>query len=117
MRDCLRNQVSFWYALYVKKEPVLKDGKETGQYKEVYADPVQAKARISSPTGESGSELFGAAVRYDKLITTVQNLPINEYSRLWIDSDPTAGAQHDYIVKRVAKGLNQHLWAIERVIR
>ena len=116
MRDLVRNQIPFWYALYVGKEPVLKDGFETGQYKEIYAAPERAVARISSATGESDVEMFGAAVQYDRVISTVQNLPIDEYSRLWVDADP-ATEPFDYKVKRVAKGLNHHLWAIERVVR
>ena len=117
MRDLIRNQVPFWYSLYLGKEPVLVDGFETGQYKERYSEPVRGMARISSVTGESEAEMFGASVQYDRLISTVQNLPIDEYSRLWVDSDPATGAEFDYKVKRVSKGLNQHLWAIEKVVR
>ena len=110
-----RNQVPFWYATFVKKEPILKDGFDTGQYRDVYSDPVRAKARISSATGESESELFRASVRYDRVISSVTKFPIDEYSRLWIDVEPTE--EPDYVVKRVALGLNQHLWAIAKVIR
>lgn len=116
MRDCLRNQVEFWYSTFIKKEPILKDGFETGQYESVYSDPVKAKARITSATGESDAELFGADVRYDRVISTVQNLPIDEYSRLWIEKSPERYDDHDYVVKRVAKGLNQNLWAIAKVV-
>jgi len=117
MRDLKRNQIPFWYSLYLRKEPVLQDGFETGQYKEVYSEPVMAWARISSSTGESDVEMFGAAVQYDRVISTVQKLPIDEYSHLWIESDPNTGAKYDYKVKRVAQGLNQNLWAIEKVVR
>ena len=117
MRDLKRNQVSFWYSLYLRKEPVLRNGFETGQYKEIYSEPVQAVARISPATGDSAVEMFGAAVQYDRVISSVQDFPINEYSRLWIDTDPTAGEDFDYKVKRVAPGLNNHLWAIEKVVR
>lgn len=116
MRDLRRNQVPFWYSLYIEKEPVLVDGFETGQYQPIYSDPVEAKARISSATGESEAEMFGADVQYDRVISTVQNLPIDEFSRIWIDADPTTGAAHDYVVKRVAKGLTQNLWAIAKVV-
>ena len=116
MRDLKRNQVSFWYSLYVGKEPVLEDGFETGQYEEVYTDPERAWARISSATGETEVDLFGASVQYDRVISTVRPLPIDEYSRLWVDTDPNKGEEFDYKVKRVAKGLNQHLWAIAKVV-
>lgn len=117
MRDLARNQIIFWYSLYLGKEPVLKNGFETGQYTDAYTDPVAVKARISSATGENEVEMFGTAIQYDRVISSVQNLPIDEYSRLWIDSDPSEGADYDYRVKRVAKGLNQHLWAIEKVVK
>lgn len=117
MRDLRRNQVSFWYSRYEGKEPVLKNGVETGQFKEIYSEPIKAWARISSATGGSETEMFGAAVSYDRVISTVQPLPIDEYSRLWIDTDPTTGGDWDYKVKRVAPGINQNLWAIEKVVR
>ena len=117
MRNLKRNQVTFWYSLYSAKEPVLKNGFKTGQYKKGYSEPVKAEASISSATGGSDVKLFGTAVTYDRVISSVELLPIDEYSRIWIDNDPTAGEPHDYKVKRVAKGLAQHLWAIERVVQ
>lgn len=116
MRDLRRNQTQFWYSLYLRKEPVLESGFETGQYEAVYSEPVLARAHISSASGESEAEMFGADVQYDRVISTVQNLPINEFSRLWIDADPATGAAHDYVVKRVAPGLTQNLWAVARVV-
>lgn len=117
MRDLQRNQVEFWYSLYEGKEPILVDGFETGQYKEKYSAPVKAKARISTVTGESGAEMFGAAVQYDRVISSVQDLPIDEYSRLWVDTTPDEKCQNfDYKVKRKAPGLDNHLWAIQRVV-
>lgn len=91
------------------------NGFDTGQYQESYSEPVMARARISSVAGESEVEMFGASVQYDRIISSVQNLPIDEYSRLWIDSDPVSGEEYDYKVKRAARGLNHHLWAIEKV--
>ena len=117
MRDCLRNQRKIWYSLFIEKQPVLEDGYETGQYENVYSDPSPVWVSVTSATGGSEAELFGASVQYDRVISTVQNLPIDEYSRLWIDSDPNAGGEPDYKVKRAAKGLSQHLWAIEKVVR
>lgn len=120
MRDLKRNQVPFWYSCYEGKESVLKNGFETGQYKETFSEPVKAWAQISSAKGESDVEMFGAAISYDRIISTVQDLPINEFSRLWVDTDPDAskkGEDFNYKVKWVARGLDQHLWAIERVVR
>lgn len=118
MRDLKRNQREIWYSLYEGKTPVLKDGFETGQYKETYSDPVSVRISTAPSTGASEAELFGASVQYDKVLSTVQDLPIDEYSRLWVETTPNDKADnYDYIVKRVAKGLNQNLWAIARVVR
>lgn len=118
MRNLKRNQVTFWYSLYTGKEPVLKDGFKTGQFKAGYTAPVQAEASISSARGGSEVELFGTSVTYDRVISSVEPLPIDEYSRIWVDTVPNEKADNpDYKVKRVAKGLSQHLWAIERVVQ
>lgn len=118
MRDLLRNCTPFWYALYEgKTEKLDAHGNKTGQYEEHYAEPVKALAPISADSGVAEAEVFGTAVSYDRLISTVQNLPINEYSKIWIDADPTAGAPADYRVKRKAKSINQHLWALNREVR
>ena len=116
MRDLRKNQVSIWYALYERKEPVKKNGHETGQYTEIFSDPVQVWISVAPATGASEAELFGASVQYDRVLSSVRPLPIDEYSRLWVEKTPTDG-DHDYVVKRVAKGLNQNLWAIAKVVR
>ena len=116
MRDLKKNQIEIWYSLYQGKEPILKDGFETGQSKEIYTDPVSIKVSVAPATGTSEAELFGASVKYDRVLSTVMDLPIDEYTRLWVETTPDDG-KHDYIVKRVAKGLNQNLWAIARVVR
>lgn len=117
MRNLKRNQVTFWYSLFQKEEEVLKDGFKTGQTKAIYSEPIQAEASISSATGGSDVELFGTSVQYDRIISTVEDLPIDEYSRIWVDTVPNAQADNfDYKVKRVAKGLCQHLWAIQKVV-
>ena len=118
MRDLKRNQTPFWYSLYSGKEAVLVNGFKTGQTKETYTAPVRAEAHISPATGGSEAEMFGNAVQYDRVISTVQSLPIDEYSRIWVDTEPNEAADnYDYKVKKAAKGLNQHLWAIEKVVR
>ena len=118
MRNLKRNQVTFWYSLYQGKEDILKDGFKTGQYKELYSEPVKAAASISSAKGGSEVELFGTSVQYDRVISSVEALPLDEYSRIWIDAEPNEKADNfDYKVKRVAKGLAQHLWAIQKVVQ
>ena len=118
MRNLMRNQVTFWYSLYLDKVDILKNGFKTGQSEIIYSEPVQAAASISSARGGSEAELFGTSVTYDRVISSVEPLPIDEYSRIWVDTVPNEKADNpDYKVKRVAKGLSQHLWAIEKVVQ
>lgn len=118
MRDLKRNQVPFWYSLYEGKEPVMDGDRETGTYRDAYSAPVKAMASISVATGAADADLFGTSVSYDRVISTVVDLPIDEYSKIWIETTPaSAETPADYRVKRRAVGLNQNLWAIEREIR
>ena len=76
---------------------------------------------ISANTSEIYDTPFGRDLVYDKMISTVQDLPINEYSKLFIDvapvfkEDGSTDTKPDYIVKKVAKGLYQRVWAIQRI--
>lgn len=123
MRDCLRNQQVLWYSLYLKKEPIYKEGLTdsegnpiaTGQYREIYTEPLPVRAYVTPAAGPSDLEAFGSSVQYDRVICTVNRLGLTEQSRLWVERYPTDGAP-DYRVKRVAEGLNQNLYAIERIV-
>lgn len=115
MRDLRRNQQTIWYAQYEGKQDVIRDGYKTGQQTPVYSAPVQARVSVSLATGRAAEEVFGTAVAYDRVMSTVQALPIDENSRLWIDTAPDA--KPDYRVVRVAHGLNQHLYAIKRMVQ
>lgn len=124
MRDCLRDCVPIWYALFLRKDPIYKDGVtdadgnpiETGQYKEIYTDPVRVMVPVSPNTGAAEAEVFGSSVQYDRVISTVQRLGLTEQSRLWVDCTPENDTAPDYKVKRVAEGLDQNLYAIERIV-
>ena len=41
-------------------------------------------------------------------------MPIDELTRLWVD-DVNEANPHDYIVTKVAKGINQFKYAIKKV--
>ena len=88
---------------------------ETGQYREVYSTPIIARAHITASTGPTDIEAFGSSIQYDRVICTVNRLGLTEQSRLWIEHSPSSGVP-DYKVKRVAEGLNQNLYAIERIV-
>lgn len=129
MRCLKRNRVPFWYALYSEKTPIVDDeGFQTGEYQIKYTNPIKAYANISPSIGETETRQFGIPEEYDKVM--VMDLPsvIDEYSILWIDSEPEITADgklveeegeiktpNDYIVKKVAKSLNSVSYAIKKV--
>lgn len=121
MKTLKRNQISFWYLLYVEKKD-LKDewGNETGESTIVYAPAVQMKANVSAATGYAQVEQFGNFAGYDKVIVTDDlSCPIDENSVLFIDKEPEYAEDgtplYDYIVKRVAKSLNSISYAVSKV--
>ena len=72
--------------------------------------------------GETVAQQFGGDESYDKVIVTENlSLPIDEYSRLWVDTMPTlkqdgsTNTPHDYIVRKVAKSLNSVSYGITKV--
>ncbi len=119
MRCLNRNKSKFHYALYLKREPVTtfdEYGNEiqTGEYRVLYGDPIAVEGNISPATGATATELFGGSEGYDKvLMLDNPNLPIDEYSVLWIDSKPTE--PFDYLVKKVARSLNSVALAVSKV--
>lgn len=122
MFDLAENQREFYYQTYVgEEEEVDENGYLTGDSKIKYSNPIWAKAMISENTSDAVEMPFGKDLVYDKMISTVQDLPINEYSKLFVDvvpvlnEDGTTDTKPDYIVKKVAKGLYQKVWAIQKV--
>ncbi len=122
LRDLRINQVSFWYQQFIGEDDVLdEDGNLTGTKKKVYSNPVRALARISPNTGQAESNPFGINTDYDKAISTVQNLPIDEYSRLFIDIEPEINAdgstntEPDYSCVSQKRDLQQNVWAAKKI--
>ena len=123
MRCLTRNKRTFYYAKYDAKNELIDEyGNKTGQYEVSYTLPISMKANISAGDGATESQPFGNSVLYDKLITVDNaNIPIDEYSILWVDtlptikSDGTTETPHDYIVKKVARSLNGASIAISKV--
>lgn len=117
---CFRNKQPFWYALY---QSTVEDYDEYGNQvgtSESYGNPVQAYANISPAKGDVVTRQFGDDDSYDKVIVTGdRDTPIDEYSVLWIDSEPDIDANGalkvnadgeivtpwDYIVRKVGRGL------------
>lgn len=131
MRCMSRNKVRFFYALYVSREPIMNaQGRPSGQHKVIHGNPIEEYANISAAKGETQTRQFGENESYDKVIV-MDNVtpPIDEYSILWVDTVPQLNEDgslavnekgevitpHDYVVKKVAKSLNNVSIAISKV--
>lgn len=131
MRCMNRNKSRFFYSLYEGREPIVNEqGRKTGEYKVVHGNPIEGRANISAAKGETQTRQFGESESYDKVIVMdFVEPPIDEYSILWIDSEPKLNddsslavndegeviTPHDYVVKKVAKSLNCVSIAVSKV--
>ena len=122
IKDLKANQRDFYYQLYLGETPILdEEGYETGESEISYSAPTKVSAMISENTSDVQEMPFGRDCVYDRMISTVQDLPIDEHSRLFIDVVPEIGedgevqTRPDYEVTKVAKGIYQKVWAIKKV--
>ena len=124
MRCLKRNKVSFYYANIIgSEESTDENGYKTGETRLIYDKPKELKANISVAQGEVVFQLFGGNESYDKIIVSDDvNIPINEYSVLWIDTVPLFDeiskeliTPNDYIVKKIARSINSISIAVSRV--
>lgn len=123
MRCMTRNKSKFYHASYIGEIELRDDyGNCTGEYALAYGKPTEIYGNISPARGEMQSEQFGESESYDKVIVLDdRNTPINEYSRLWVDTTPllnkdgSTDIPYDYTVKTVARGLNGVSIAIQKV--
>jgi len=131
MRCMNRNKVKFFYALYVGRDPITDEyGNVTGEYDVKHGNPTEGYANISAAKGETQTRQFGESETYDKVIVMDNEAPqIDEYSVLWVDTEPQINEDgslavdeegniltpHDYIVKKVARSLNNVSIAISKV--
>ena len=119
-RMCFRNKQKFWYALYAGTVEGYDEYGNQNSTSATYGKPVQAMANISPAKGTVLSREFGDDDSYDKVIVTGdRDIPLDEYSVLWIDSEPELDGNGalkvnadgeivtpwDYIVHRVGRGL------------
>ena len=122
LKDLRINQVPFWYQEYLgEQEGVDEDGNLTGEPTKVYGKPVMAMARISPNTGMSENSPIGNNTDYDKSISTVVKLPINELTKLFIDvvpeinKDGYTDTEPDYYCVAPKNDLQQNVWAIKKI--
>lgn len=122
LKDLRINQVPFWYQEYLGEvDEVDEDGNLTGDSKPKYSDPIRVLARVSPSSGNAEDSPFGKDIVYDKAISTVQRLPIDEYSRLFIDIEPvinedgSTDTEPDYICVCPKQDLEQNVWAVRKI--
>lgn len=122
MRTLRRNKRHMWYALYLDREEIKKNGRRTGAYKVAYSPPQPIEANVSAARGTADVEMFGTDLKYDKaFITDDVKCPINENSVMWIDTEPLINADGntdtpwDYVIVRVAESINSKAYAAKKV--
>lgn len=124
MRSLRRNKQHLYYATYDKKIPVTdENGDFTGDEETGYSVPVSFYANISPAKGSIQEEVFGKNLDYSRTVVTCDmTLPIDEFSRIWIDTKPvlkadgtTDGDSADYSVVQVARGLNSVSYALKKL--
>ena len=90
MRDLKINQVKTYYSNFVRSEE-LKDKNDdfTGERRLIYTKPKELQISISIGAGETQAEMFGTRNDFTHIIVTTNiDLPLNEHSILWRDSEP-----------------------------
>lgn len=121
MKLLRRNLRLINYCTFDKKEPVVDEqGFETSEDMIIYNTAVELLCNVSTAKGYAQVEVFGNLDNYDKvIITDNMECPIDENTVLFVDKSPeydTDGTPvYDYIVKRVAKSLNNISIAIAKV--
>ena len=115
MRCLNRNKRRFYYANNEGMRQLIDEkGNFTGEYGISYSDPIEVWGNISPATGIVYESPFGLSEGYDKVITLSDpQFPITESSVLWIEKDTSKA--FDYVVVRIARGLNSINIAIKKV--
>lgn len=126
MRSLKRNKQHLYYATHNNKIPITdENGDFTGDYETDYSAPVSFYANVSPAKGSSQEEVFGKSLDYSRTaVTCDMSLPINEFSRIWIESEPVLNADGtadgdsaDYSVVQVARSLNSVAYALKRLAK
>lgn len=112
MRCLSRNRRKIYYALCTGFE-------SSGEYDEtkpVYSAPVELHINTGRGTGGVYIDTFGKRVeRERRLVTTRKDLPFDENTVFWIDTDDTT-KPHDYVMSQPPSvGLNEAVYYLKRV--
>lgn len=141
MRTLARNKQKLYYSLYLGQEPeyaldengmkvveyIDEDGNvyyvETGNYVDVYSQPVIFYGNIAMSGGEAEAVEFGLNVGdYEAvLLMSKGELPIDETSLIWHDNEPTdvvvKKEYADYTVIKISPSLNQDKYILKAVVK
>ena len=109
-----RNLQTVWYALWQSKASLMDGNYETGDYTDVYSDPVEMRCNVSAERSYALQEAFGPIAPYERVIVTSDmECPVDETSVFWIDVPKTD--PYNYRVRRVAKSLNHISITVRKV--
>lgn len=110
MRDMAINQQTIFYQNKIDIEATDKWGNPISGFGEIK----QMKICVTGNAGEPTKNVFGNDLKYDRTMTTHDtNCTIDEFTRLWIDTDDTS-KEPDYTVKAVSKTYSCIKYAIEK---
>lgn len=116
MRELEINKQEIWYATCTGFVDTVDPatGYKTGEKTKSYNTPVKMSINVSPARGNAEREVFGINDNYTRTMTTSDmDCPIAEDTILWVGVATTA--PHNYVVTRVAKSLNDIVYAIREV--
>ena len=141
MRTLARNKQKMYYSLYLGQEPeyaldengmkivsfIDEEGnvyyEETGNYIDVYSQPVIFYGNIAMSGGESEAVEFGLNLGdYEAVLLMDKNtLPIDETSLIWYKNEPkevVVKKEHaDYTIVKLSPSLNQDKYVLKAVVK
>ena len=135
-----RNDTEFYYCQFIpdmEYRIVDENGNETGETVPAYGEPVLYWANVSPAAGAAQFEFYGNMGNFDKaIVTRDMDCPFDENTVFFIDRAPEYTTYHihaipkgeteavemyydlpkyDYLVKRVARGLDAVAIAVSKV--
>ena len=115
MRGLIRNTRPLSYALYEGKTEILDhNGNRTGEYTSTYSEPVTVRMNIAPAKGDADWNPFGIDTPYTLIAMTLDmKSPITDTSIVWIDK--STDEPHNYVVSRVARSVNNIVYALLEV--
>ena len=120
MTSLERDKKSFYYCKCNGETDVVDEsGYLTGEKSITYGEATMVSGVFSMASGNSQMEMFGVDINYDRTVTIVGDLEIDETCVLFVDKAPEYDTDnsplYDYVVKRVSKTQNYTFLAIARV--